>query len=314
MLKWRYAAMNIKYAILGLLSSGKMTGYDLKKTMEASPLLHWSGNNSQIYRTLAELSQNGLVAAEVLHEEDAPTKKQYTLTQSGQRELLELSRLEPAMPELRLQFAVQLAFASDLSQKELEAMLAQYESEVQGVLIAIKKEVESDAMTGFARKMQNITSERLCSFYEGELAWASQIRSEALPLVVGANINNEVNEMKFTKMTANSQTYVMITAGQITREEDAVVILSACAEHDTNSVLLPSACLSEDFLRLSSRLLGLVLGKLSNYRVKTAAVLDMKEQSQRMKEFLYETNHGNEFRTFESQTDAENWLTGGKTQ
>jgi DNA-binding PadR family transcriptional regulator len=305
--------MNIKYAILGLLSRGKMTGYDLKKRMEVSPLLHWSGNNSQIYRTLAEMSRNGLVVAEILHEEDAPTKKQYTLTQSGQRELLELSRLEPAIPEIRLPFAIQLAFASDLSQKELETMLAQYESEVQGVLLAVRKMKQSDAMTDFARKMQKITSDRLCSFYEGELAWVSQIRSEALPLVAGTNIKNEVNEMKFTKMTANSQTYVMVTAGQITCEEDAIAILSACAEHDTNSVLLPSACLSEDFLRLSSRLLGLVLGKLGNYRVKTAAVLDMNEQSQRMKEFLYETNHGNLFRTFKSQTDAENWLTGGKT-
>jgi hypothetical protein len=170
------------------------------------------------------------------------------------------------------------------------------------------------ATTVFAEKIQNITTERLRKFYEDELAWAERIRHEAVPLAAENKIRNEDSKMEFAKIAANGQNYVTVISGQITAEEDGLAIISACAEHSTNLVLLPTACLSEDFLRLSTRLLGLVLQKLGNYRIKASAVLDVNEQSLRMKEFLYETNQGSAFRAFDNFRDAENWLTGGNVQ
>lgn len=40
--------MNIQHAMLGLLRNKPLTGYDMKKAMQNSPFLYWSGNNSQI--------------------------------------------------------------------------------------------------------------------------------------------------------------------------------------------------------------------------------------------------------------------------
>ena len=44
--------MIIDYAILGLLSWKPLTGYDVKRVMQDSPFLYWSGNNNQIYKAL----------------------------------------------------------------------------------------------------------------------------------------------------------------------------------------------------------------------------------------------------------------------
>jgi hypothetical protein len=47
--------MCLKHAILGILSFSPMTGYDLKKAFDRSVRHFWPVNQSQIYRTLAEL-------------------------------------------------------------------------------------------------------------------------------------------------------------------------------------------------------------------------------------------------------------------
>ncbi len=47
--------MQIDYAILGLLSWKPLTGYDVKRVMQDSPFLYWSGNNNQIYKALTKL-------------------------------------------------------------------------------------------------------------------------------------------------------------------------------------------------------------------------------------------------------------------
>ena len=67
--------MSINFAILGILSYKPMTGYDLKKIIQDSTFMPWSGNNNQIYRSLTKLLDEGLVTNEVLHQESSPTKR-----------------------------------------------------------------------------------------------------------------------------------------------------------------------------------------------------------------------------------------------
>jgi DNA-binding PadR family transcriptional regulator len=57
--------VSIKYAILGLLSSKPSTGYEMKKVFEESSVMYWSGNNNQIYKSLVELLNEGLVTSEI---------------------------------------------------------------------------------------------------------------------------------------------------------------------------------------------------------------------------------------------------------
>lgn len=67
--------MSINFAILGILSSKSLTGYELKKIIQESPFMYWSGNNNQIYKALAEMLATGLVTNEVQQQEGSPSKK-----------------------------------------------------------------------------------------------------------------------------------------------------------------------------------------------------------------------------------------------
>ena len=49
--------MSLEFAILGFLSYHPSTGYDLKKMFDVSIRHFWPADQSQIYRTLARLTE-----------------------------------------------------------------------------------------------------------------------------------------------------------------------------------------------------------------------------------------------------------------
>ena len=53
--------MSLKHAILGFLSFKPLSGYDLKKAFDNSVRHFWPANQSQIYRTLSQMTDEGLV-------------------------------------------------------------------------------------------------------------------------------------------------------------------------------------------------------------------------------------------------------------
>ena len=91
--------MSIKFAILGLLSWKPSTGYDLKKVFEESSAMYWSGNNNQIYKSLVQLLDEGLVTNEIRHQDSSPSKKVYTITDEGLAELREWTLSLPEAPD-----------------------------------------------------------------------------------------------------------------------------------------------------------------------------------------------------------------------
>lgn len=307
--------MNIQYAMLGLLSYKSMTGYDIKKVMQNSPLTYWSGNNSQIYRTLAELQADKFVTAEVLHNDASPTKKRYTITELGRQELRDLTRTFPELPEPRRPILLQLVFGRDFSREELETILNQYENELRGLLMTLDGRALPEATTEFESAIRDLAIQNIREFYQNEIAWVGEVRRKALPLTESREKHKENGEskMEYTSVNQNGQIYVTVTSGQIRAEQDGLDLVSACAEHGTNLLLLPAACLSDDFLRLSTRVAGLVLQKLGNYNIKAAAVFDASNTSERFREFMSESNQGQAFRVYANIKDAQAWLTGGNT-
>ena len=127
--------MSINHAILGMLSHQPMTGYDLKKIMQDSPFMYWSGNNNQIYKALLELNAEGFVTSETQHQDGSPSKKIYTITEDGLAELRLWTLTAPEAPEIKKAFLVQLAWTWQLSNAELAKLLDQYEQVVRGELL-----------------------------------------------------------------------------------------------------------------------------------------------------------------------------------
>ena len=76
------------YAILGLISFGEMSGYDLKRFADRSiHYFFWSPAVSQVYSELRRLKSMGFVTERRVEQQTRPDKRLYMITQSGREEL-----------------------------------------------------------------------------------------------------------------------------------------------------------------------------------------------------------------------------------
>lgn len=95
----------------------------------------------------------------------------------------------------------------------------------------------------------------------------------------------------------------------ITKLEDALNLVAACGEYQTNRLLLDAGFLPESFFDLRSRFAGEFIQKLQTYSVQTAGVFAPEaEYSEHFQEFLNEARRGRQFRVFNERTAAIDWL------
>ena len=174
--------MTLKYAILGFLSLHPMSGYDLKKRFQDSLTVHWSGTNNQIYRSLMDLYDEGLVTREVQQQENYPARKEYTITESGHRALHRWVLTEPEAPLLRNNFLIQITWADQLTQEELDSLLAQYEDEIQTQILITRaprqQEILAQARSPREKLLWEMILKNRTMRFETELDWVRQLREQ----------------------------------------------------------------------------------------------------------------------------------------
>jgi DNA-binding PadR family transcriptional regulator len=145
--------------------------------------LPWSGNNNQIYKTLVELLDEGFLTNEVRHQESSPSKKIYTITEAGLAELRRLGGAEPEPPEFRNLFLVQLAWASELSDAEVAALIDKYEAELDAQLHLHEEQHRRDGVAPRRNAREvvvwNAIHENVMDFYRNERRWVERLK-EAL--------------------------------------------------------------------------------------------------------------------------------------
>lgn len=118
--------MSLRYAILGLLNVMPMTGYDLKhQAFDATVRHFWPADQSQIYRTLNKLADDGLVTATVEAQNERPDRKVYAITEAGQASLTDWLKSDQMVPTLRDPLLVQLFFGQELPRADLLRVVAQ---------------------------------------------------------------------------------------------------------------------------------------------------------------------------------------------
>ncbi len=78
-----------KYAIMGILSMGPMSGYDIKKRFEKSLAYFWSESYGQIYPILKNLAKQRLATRSIKKQEGKPDRHIYALTDKGRKALQE---------------------------------------------------------------------------------------------------------------------------------------------------------------------------------------------------------------------------------
>ncbi len=167
--------MSIQYAILGFLSTKPSTGYDLKKLFEESSVMYWSGNNNQIYKSLLQLQEEGLVQNETIHQEGAPSKKIYTITEAGIESLKRWIVSSCEAPEFKKPFLIRLSWSNLLKDDELLKLFQDYEDEIrlQLVMHQEKKRRCTPGLDPSSREyiLWDRIAENVISSFQNELDW-----------------------------------------------------------------------------------------------------------------------------------------------
>lgn len=303
--------MSIKFAILGILSWKISTGYELKKIFEESSILYWSGNNNQIYKALSQMLDEELVRSEVVHQDSSPSKKIYTITEEGLKELREWVMSSPETPEIKKTFLVQLAWSNMLSDQELNDLLKRYENELKNQLMMekekIRRALQSPNRSSRESFVWDMISENIISTYNNELNW---VRETHQRLLENQTIE-EKEKMNYQIRQIENKKYIELfsTTEPLSTENDALDLIALCWEHETSLLMIHQTALSQDFFKLKTKVAGNFIQKFINYSIKAVAIIPQETiQKGRIKEMAMETNKGNHFRMYESQEEAEKWL------
>ncbi|AOT69268.1 DUF4180 domain-containing protein [Geosporobacter ferrireducens] len=319
--------MSINFAILGILSYKSMAGYDLKKIIQDSAFMHWSGNNNQIYKSLTELLDKGLVTNEVKYQESSPTKKIYTITSEGLAALKEwvLSPVEPS--EIKKPFLVQLACSKQLNTNELNKLIDGYESQVKMQLLMWQTNKQDSNFlsdrTVLETKIWSFINDNIRRTHENELGWIQDLRRAIANIPnkndVTENANMKVNDkkeksdriMKYTVNNNHGISYVHFNDSEtkLETERNILDIITALAENNTQFVLFDIEALSKDFLEPKKGLVGTLLQKFTMYHIKSAIVIkDMSNLKSEFGDSIAESRKHDVLRLFINIADAEKWF------
>jgi PadR family transcriptional regulator, regulatory protein AphA len=109
-----------RYAILGALTLGPKSGYDLRQFFARNLAFFWSESFGQIYPILRTLSAEGLVEADAVAGE---RRRPYHITDAGREALARWLAQPPAMEIGRVEVLLKLIFAGEAPPEATHAHL-----------------------------------------------------------------------------------------------------------------------------------------------------------------------------------------------
>lgn len=319
--------MSINYAILGILSYKSMTGYDLKKIIQDSAFMPWSGNNNQIYKSLTELLEKGMVTNVVKHQESSPTKKIYNITGEGLEALKEWVLSTPEPSDITKPFLVQLAWSKQLNTSELNMLLDGYEKQVKMQLLMEQGNKKNEQFlpdrTDLEAAIWSFINDNIRRTYENELVWIEELRmaisnipnkndiTDSASIKVPGREEKSHRIMSYTLNSDKELRYVHFNDSETKLEtgRDILDIITALAENDTQFVLFDSETLSKDFFELKKGLIGTLLQKFAMYHIKSAIVInDANSLKSKFRNLIAESRKQDILELFTNITDAEKWF------
>ena len=112
----------VTWAVLGLLSWGPRSGYDLKQSVDRTIRHFWAASYGQIYPELKKLEAEGWIAGKEAAR-GGRSRRVYRITAQGRRELERWLHGEETRIELRDESLLRLFFADTLPADEALGLL-----------------------------------------------------------------------------------------------------------------------------------------------------------------------------------------------
>ena len=127
-------ASTSRFAILGVLSLGAMSGYDVKKLIERSIAHFWSESYGQIYPVLNRLAADGLAERRREKQRGKPDRHVYSLTEKGRQELARWLAVPARHEPFRSELLLKLFLGDAGSVADSIGQLQHYEASQRGLL------------------------------------------------------------------------------------------------------------------------------------------------------------------------------------
>ena len=143
-------------ALLGLLSLGPMSGYDIRQLIQRSIGHFWSESYGQIYPGLKRLAVAGLVEKKTERKKGSPDRHVYSLTTNGHEQLRRWLKLPVAEAVPRNELLLKLFFGGQVSpsvsREHVQAYLESHQKELQvygAIAKRLRKEEANDPQLPF---------------------------------------------------------------------------------------------------------------------------------------------------------------------
>lgn len=158
-----------EYAVLGLLTWGEKSGYDLQKHAEQSVGYFWTPAKSRIYAVLPGLVDAGLVRRREVAQSGRPNKQLYRLTKAGEEALRRWIAEEPLEPETsRNTLLVKLFFGDLAAPEDVLRHIRQRRAEAE----QLKAEIEAIDAEGRDALYPRLTRLYGLEYAKGIIRWA----------------------------------------------------------------------------------------------------------------------------------------------
>ena len=108
----------LKHGILGLISNGDKTGYEIMTVFRASLNHFWMAQTSQIYRELKTMEKAGWISQTHVPQSGRPDKNVFSITPAGRSELRRWLREDNLPAGYRNPFLMKAFFMGELPAEE----------------------------------------------------------------------------------------------------------------------------------------------------------------------------------------------------
>ena len=185
--------MSLDHAVLGFVNERPRSGYDLKKAFDSSVAHFWPANQSQIYRTLARLTEAGMVEVRVIQQDGKPNRKVYHITEVGLVELRRWLATPLPLAAWRETFLIQFYWADAITSEEVVALLedraSKHKTRLELLLGALRRFEEKPPEGIWDKVLQPLIVEGGIALEEAWLSWAERAleRVRALPSLKGGD-------------------------------------------------------------------------------------------------------------------------------
>lgn len=155
-------------ALLGLLRTGTMTGWDLVGEAEARIGAVWPLTRSQVYRELGAMESAGLIRAGAVGGRE---RKPYTITERGEALFAQWLATDPGHEQIRVPLLLTLAFADHLPAGRARELLDRSRVEHEARLRRLERREESDPFRRATQRFERHHERAM-------LAWLDEVRAE----------------------------------------------------------------------------------------------------------------------------------------